>query len=97
MPRRFHVYILSNTRRGVLYVGVTSDIVQRIAQHRAKAVAGFTNRYGVMLLVYLEEHASIAEARAREGALKRWRRDWKFELIESLNPEWRDLADDLMV
>ena len=97
MPRRFFVYILANTKHGVLYVGVTNDIVRRLSEHRAKLVPGFTNDYGVTLLVYLEEYASIREARAREHALKRWRRSWKFELIESLNPEWRDLSEDLIL
>ncbi|WP_398471686.1 GIY-YIG nuclease family protein [Tardiphaga sp.] len=94
MPRRYFVYILANTRRGVLYVGVTGDIIRRMTEHRAKLVPGFTSGYGVTLLVYIEEYASILEARAREHALKRWRRSWKFELIESLNPEWRDLSED---
>jgi putative endonuclease len=97
MNRRFFVYILSNTRCGVLYVGVTNDLARRIAQHKAKVVPGFTKRYGVAMLVYYEEYWSIAEAREREGRLKRWHRAWKFELIEKLNPEWRDLAEDFTV
>jgi putative endonuclease len=64
-------------------------------QHRAKAVPGFTKTYGLMMLVYYEEHSSILEARSREATLKRWRRAWKFALIEGLNPDWRDLADEL--
>jgi putative endonuclease len=95
MDKRFFVYILANRQRGVLYVGVTSDLVQRITAHKAKAVPGFTRTYGVVMLVYYEEHSSILEARAREATLKRWRRAWKFELIEKLNPEWRDLANEL--
>ena len=95
MSRRFFVYILSNTRRGVLYVGVTNDLTRRVAQHKAKAVPGFTKTYGVVMLVYYEEYASISEAREREARLKRWRRAWKFELIEKLNPDWRDLAEEL--
>ncbi len=70
-------------------------MVRRISEHRAKAVPGFTKNYGVVMLVYLEEYSSFLEARARERALKRWRRAWKFELVEKLNPEWRDLAGDL--
>ncbi len=97
MQRRFFVYILANTKRGVLYVGVTSDITRRLAEHRSKLAPGFTIDYGVTHLVYVEEYASILEARAREHALKRWRRSWKFKLIESLNPEWRDLSDDLIL
>ena len=95
MSKRYFVYILANRKRGVLYTGMTSDLLRRLAQHRAKAVPGFTGTYGVVMLVYYEEYASVLEARAREAALKRWRRAWKFELIEKLNPDWRDLADDL--
>jgi putative endonuclease len=95
MSKRYFVYILANRKRGVLYTGMTNDLVQRLTQHRAKAVPGFTRTYGVMLLVYYEEYASVLEARAREAALKRWRRAWKFELIEKLNPDWHDLGDEL--
>ena len=93
--RRFYVYILANCPRGVRYIGATNDLARRISEHKAKAVPGFTKNYGVILLVYFEEYPSILEARARERALKRWRRLWKFELIEKMNPEWRDLADQL--
>jgi putative endonuclease len=95
MSRRFFVYILSNRPRGVLYVGVTNDLIRRLTQHRGKLAPGFTHTYGVILLVYFEEYASIMEARAREAVLKRWRRQWKFDLVEKLNPEWRDLTDEL--
>jgi putative endonuclease len=95
MSQQYFVYILANTRRGVLYVGVTNNLARRIAEHKGKLVPGFTRSYGVVLLVYVEEHTSILEARARERSLKRWRRDWKFELIEELNPDWRDLAEDI--
>jgi len=95
MAKRFFVYILTNRRRGVLYVGVTNDLHRRMIQHKAKVVPGFTSKYGVIVLVYYEEYASIIEARAREAVLKRWRRAWKFDLIESLNAEWRDLAEEL--
>src|SRR5215216_1240391 len=95
MAKRFFVYILTKRRRGVLYVGVTNDLHRRMIQHKAKVVPGFTSKYGVIVLVYYEEYASIIEARAREAVLKRWRRAWKFDLIESLNAEWRDLAEEL--
>jgi putative endonuclease len=93
--RKFYVYILANRPRGVLYVGVTNDLVRRLSQHREKAVPGFTRSYGVSLLVYYEEFISILEARARERVLKRWRREWKVTLVEKLNPEWSDLAVQL--
>ena len=92
--RRYYVYILANRRYGVLYVGVTNDLMRRVSQHRAKAVPGFTREYGVVRLVYFEEYASITEARARERSLKRWRRAWKLALVDKLNPEWRDLAEE---
>jgi putative endonuclease len=74
MKARFFVYILANQRRAVLYVGVTNNLPRRIWEHRTKVVPGFTRTYGVMRLVYFEEHASILDARERERALKRWRR-----------------------
>ncbi|HZT26699.1 MAG TPA: GIY-YIG nuclease family protein [Pseudolabrys sp.] len=92
---RYFVYILANTRRGVMYVGVTSDLGRRIEQHRAKAVPAFTRTYGLAKLVYVETYASLDDARARERALKRWRREWKFKLIEAENPDWRDLSDTI--
>jgi len=95
MSRSYFVYILANRPRGVLYVGVTNNVARRIFEHRAKIVPGFTSKHGVILLVHVEEYASILEARAREHSLKRWRREWKFELIEQHNPGWRDLTDDI--
>jgi putative endonuclease len=95
MEARFFVYILANRPRGVLYVGVTNDIARRIWEHKAKVAPGFTSKYGVTRLVYYEEYASILEARARERSLKKWRRVWKFELVEKVNPTWSDLAADV--
>jgi putative endonuclease len=97
MSSRFFVYILTNRPKGVLYVGVTNDLARRIWQHQSKAVPGFTRSYGVTKLVYYEEHASILQARERERAMKRWRRVWKFKLIEEVNPTWRDLYDELVM
>ena len=95
MDRHYYVYILANCRRGVLYVGLTNDLVRRVTTHKLKIVPGFTQKYGVVLLVYYEEYSSIQEARARERSVKRWRREWKFKLIEDLNPEWKDLSTEL--
>jgi putative endonuclease len=92
--KRFYVYILANRRYGVLYVGITGNLMNRMAQHQQKLLPGFTNRHGVTRLVYLEEFSSVMEARARERSLKRWRRAWKFDLVDQLNPEWRDLSKD---
>lgn len=93
--KRFSVYILSNRRRGVLYIGSTGDIVRRITEHKNKRVPGFSSMHGLVNLVHVEEYSSIADARSREHQLKRWRRAWKFDLIEELNPGWNDLSKDL--
>jgi putative endonuclease len=97
MGKRFFVYVLTNRPKGVLYVGVTNDLSRRIWEHKTKVVPGFTSKYGVTVLVYYEEFGSILEARDRERALKHWRRAWKFELIETVNPTWRDLYDELIL
>jgi putative endonuclease len=75
----------------------SDDLVRRISEHRAKLVPGFTRKYGINQLVYFEEYGSILEARAREHAVKRWRRVWKIALIEKMNPSWRDLSLELML
>ena len=97
MGKRYFVYILANRPKGILYVGVTNDLARRAWEHKNKLAKGFTSTYGVIRLVYYEEHASILEARAREHTLKRWRRAWKFELIENVNPGWRDLYEELVL
>jgi putative endonuclease len=88
------VYILASKRNGTLYTGVTSNMLARIHQHRHGMVRGFTSRYGVKLLVWFEQHATMAGAITREKRIKKWNRAWKLELIEENNPEWRDLAED---
>ncbi|MEO1076557.1 MAG: GIY-YIG nuclease family protein [Bacteroidota bacterium] len=90
--RTYHVYILAN-RALVLYVGMTSDLGRRVAEHRAKAVPGFTALYGVDRLVYVETHADVHDAIARERQLKGWRRTKKLDLVARQNPQWRDLTD----
>ena len=90
------VYLLASRYRGTLYVGVTSDLVQRIWQHRQGLVEGFTQRYGVHMLVWFEQHATMLDAIAREKRIKEWKRAWKLELTETNNPRWRDLYDDLL-
>ena len=89
------VYILASDRNGTLYVGVTNSPSRRMSEHKSGTVPGFTRTYQVNKLVYLEEHASVLDARAREHSLKRWRRAWKIQLIESLNPNWDDLSGEL--
>ncbi len=93
--RVYFVYILASRRNGTLYVGVTNDLIGRVTEHRDGLIPGFTKRHGVKLLVYFEEHAGIDEAIRREKHVKRWRRTWKLELIESANPHWRDLRFEL--
>ena len=86
-----YIYIMASHRNGTLYVGVTSDLVHRISQHRQGLVPGFTSLYGVKTLVWYETHNDINEAIRREKQIKRWRRAWKMNLIEGENPEWKDL------
>ena len=88
----FFVYILASRRNGTLYVGRTSDLTRRMVQHRSKALGGFTARHGVTRLVHVESFETLEPAWARERSLKRWRREWKLNLIERDNPDWRDLA-----
>ena len=96
MHRRPAIYILSNSYHSTLYIGVTSNLPARIWQHRQGLVEGFTRRYRTHCLVYFEMHATMLAAITREKQLKSWRRAWKEELIESLNPEWRDLWEEIL-
>ncbi|MFC5303025.1 GIY-YIG nuclease family protein [Azospira restricta] len=90
------VYILASCRNGTLYTGVTSNLVQRIWQHRNDQVEGFTKKYGVHTLVWYEMHETMESAIGREKAIKGWQRAWKMELIESANPQWRDLYGEIV-
>ena len=90
------VYILASQRNGTLYIGVTSNLVQRIWQHRQGEMDGFTRQYAIKQLVYYEQHASMADAILREKQLKKWNRAWKLRLIEAHNPSWRDLWDEII-
>ncbi|WP_157272173.1 GIY-YIG nuclease family protein [Azohydromonas aeria] len=98
MSRERHpaVYIVASRRMGTLYVGVTSDLIQRAWHHRQKLVDGFASRYGVRRLVYYEQHATMGAAITREKQIKWWRRAWKIELIETSNPEWKDLWPSIL-
>jgi putative endonuclease len=95
MTKEYFVYILASQRNGTLYVGVASDLSRRIEAHKAKVVPGFTRQYGVDMLIHVEGYSSVEEARDRERRLKRWKRDWKLELIEKENLTWRDLANEI--
>ena len=89
------MYILASQRNGTLYTGVTSNLPQRIWQHRCRYVGGFTARYGVHALVWYEQHETMMSAITREKAIKAWKRAWKIEMIEASNPEWRDLYEEI--
>jgi putative endonuclease len=95
LPAPYFVYILASGKNGTLYVGVTNDLARRMDEHKAKIVPGFTRKYDVSRLVCLEVYDSIRQARARERTLKRWRRAWKIQLVEKLNPDWDDLTGKL--
>jgi len=89
-------YILASRRNGTLYVGVTSNLPNRVGEHKAGAVSGFTRQYRVHHLVWFEAHETMHSAIAREKTIKEWKRQWKIELIEASNPYWRDLCEELL-
>jgi putative endonuclease len=89
------LYVLANKPGGTLYVGVTNDLIRRIFEHRQGSVEGFTKRHNVKMLVYYEQHETVPLAIQREKNIKHWSREWKIDLIVSLNPEWRDLYDEI--
>ncbi len=96
MSKQPAVYIMASKKNGTLYVGVTSNLVKRIWEHKNNMVEGFTKRYGVHQLVWYELHASMESALAREKRLKDWKRAWKLELIEKNNPDWQDLYSTIV-
>ena len=96
MEKQPAVYLLASQRNGTLYIGVTSNLVKRIWEHRNNAVEGFTKRYGVHTLVYYEQHTTMEAAITREKQLKKWNRAWKLRLVEERNPDWRDLWPEIV-
>ncbi len=94
MDRQPCVYILARSSHGTLYTGVTSDLLTRIYQHREGLADGHTRRYGIKRLVWFEVHDTMESAILREKRIKRWLRQWKYDLIHKENPAWRDLAED---
>ena len=90
-----YIYFLTNHHNNVLYVGVTNDLVRRIAEHKAKINKGFTYKYNCDKLVYYEVYTLMIDAIAREKQLKNWKREWKNKLINDINPEWRDLSEEI--
>ena len=95
MDKYSYVYLLGSERCGTLYVGVTSNLVRRVWQHKNEVGGGFTKTYGVKKLFWYEVHGDIYEAITREKQIKEWKRAWKIRLIDSMNPHWRDLYDEL--
>ena len=91
----YYVYILASRRNGTLYVGVTNDLCGRVYEHKNDLVKGFTRKYGVHMLVYFEVGDGREGAIRREKQIKEWKRNWKMELIEKENPEWRDLYEQI--
>jgi len=96
MERQPAVYILATRQNGTLYIGVTSDLVERVWQHKNGMAEGFSKKYGVHRLVYYELHQDMVAAITREKQLKKWERAWKLELIEEKNPGWKDLWDEIV-
>ena len=96
MPKTYYVYILASKRNGTLYIGVTNDLARRMWEHKEGVAEGFTKKYGIKLLVHYEVFEDINAAIAREKRLKKYKRQWKMNLIQQHNVEWRDLTEDLM-
>ncbi|OYX49362.1 MAG: hypothetical protein B7Y90_08140 [Alphaproteobacteria bacterium 32-64-14] len=96
IERIYFVYLLASRPFGTLYVGVTNDLIARSYDHRTGAIPGFTKKYGVHRLVWFEQHSSIETAMLREKRIKRWRREWKFNLIENTNRHWEDYYPRLL-
>jgi putative endonuclease len=90
------VYIMASQRNGTLYIGVTSNLVKRVWEHKNDVVEGFTKEYGVHMLVYYELHGEMEQATIREKRLKKWNRAWKLRLIEEMNPNWEDLYESIL-
>lgn len=95
MEKSGYVYIMASQRNGTLYLGVTSDLIQRDYQHREGLIGGFTRKYGCKMLVWYQAFDDLQAARHRELQMKEWRRAWKLRVIEEMNPEWQDLHETL--
>jgi putative endonuclease len=95
MEKSSYVYILASAPYGVLYIGVTSDLIKRVWQHREGVADGFTKQHRIKQLVWYEIHSEILQAITREKQIKKWNRDWRVNLIQELNPDWRDLYDEI--
>ena len=96
MDKQYYVYILASRKNGTLYIGITSDVIKRVWEHKSKKVEGFTSKYGVDRLVYYEIFNDPENAIKREKRLKEYKRQWKINLIEKDNPEWKDLYEEIV-
>ena len=90
------VYLMASKRNGTLYIGVTSDLIKRVWQHKNSIINGFSKQYNVHMLVWYEIHSTMESAINREKRLKSWSRQWKLDLIEKMNPEWEDLYNSIL-
>jgi len=95
MSKAGYVYIMASRRNGTIYIGVTNDLIRRIAEHRSGKIRGFTSKYGCKLLVWFEAYDEMEQARLRELRMKEWKRQWKLRVIEEMNPDWNDLFESL--
>lgn len=95
MNKNYYVYILTNQNNNVMYIGITSDLANRVYQHKDKVIGGFTKKYSINKLVYYEVYDGAYEVISREKQLKNWHRDWKNNLVESVNKKWEDLSNEI--
>jgi putative endonuclease len=95
LSKQFYVYILASKPNGTLYTGMTSNLIQRVWQHKNNIIEGFTQKYNVKTLVFYEVHDNAESAITREKQIKKWRRAWKLQLIEKMNPHWKDLYKEI--
>ena len=92
--KQYYIYILTNKTNKVLYIGITNDLIRRIYEHKNKMIGGFTSKYNLVKLVYCETTNDVNAALNREKQLKNWHRDWKINLINQVNPDWKDLSEE---
>ncbi len=97
MEKHFYVYIMTNKKHGTMYIGVTSNIIKRIWEHKNHVVKGFTEKYNLDKLVYYEVHDNAESAIRKEKRLKEWQRLWQVDLVDKFNPEWHDLYDSITI
>jgi putative endonuclease len=91
--KTYYVYILAQKKNGTIYIGMTNDLIRRVYEHKSGLIEGFTKKYSISQLVYYESTEDVNDAILREKRLKKWKRQWKIDLIEKSNPDWRDLSE----